>query len=371
MFNPMTYAGAGVDYDVLDRFKRAAQAAALGTAENIARLNGGEFKEYAPSRGESVYLIEAAKSFYAFVEEGLGTKNLIADAMQKLTGKSYYREIGIDTAASIFNDMYTAGALPLSIAMHVAVGDSAWFKDEKRSHDLIEGWKEACDLARCTWGPGETPTLKGNINPETVVLSGSAIGLIKPKERLINQSSLWHGDAIVLVESSGVHANGMTLVREIANKLPEGYLSKLPDGSVFGEVLLEPTYIYGRLVEECLDAGVKIHYTANITGHGWRKLMRARESFAYIIERLPRQQPIFEFLQKAGPVDDREAYGNFNMGAGFAFFMPECGVDTLIRIAASLGLRAHHAGHIEHSREKKVIIEPMNLEFKGETLSVR
>ena len=84
----MTYAGTGVNYDAMDLFKRMAQLAARETAGNIARLNGGEFREFEPSRGESVYLIEAAKSYFAHVEEGLGTKNLVADAMYALTGKS-------------------------------------------------------------------------------------------------------------------------------------------------------------------------------------------------------------------------------------------------------------------------------------------
>ena len=84
----MTYAGTGVNYDAVDPFKRLAQLAARETADNINRLGGGEFKEFEPSRGESAYLIEAAKSYLAHVEEGLGTKNLVADAMYKLSGKS-------------------------------------------------------------------------------------------------------------------------------------------------------------------------------------------------------------------------------------------------------------------------------------------
>jgi phosphoribosylformylglycinamidine cyclo-ligase len=181
----MTYADTGVNYYAMDPFKRAAQLAARKTAGNIKRLNGGEFREFEPSRGESAYLIEAADSYFAHVEEGLGTKNLVADAMYALTGKSYYDHIAQDTVAMIVNDLVTLGGLPLSVAMHLAVGTSDWFKDEVRVHDLISGWTKACDLARCVWGGGETPTLKGIINPETVVLSGSAIGIVKPKDKLI------------------------------------------------------------------------------------------------------------------------------------------------------------------------------------------
>lgn len=371
MTEKMTYAGVGVNYDAMDPFKRMAQIAGRETAGNIRRLNDGEFQEFEMSRGESVYLIEAAKSYFAHVEEGLGTKNLVADAMYRLTGKSHYDHIAQDTVAMIVNDMITLGALPLSVAMHLAVGDSSWFDDEKRCRDLVEGWKNACNLARCAWGGGETPTLKGVVVPEAVVLSGSAMGLVKPKERLITAENIRHGDAIILIESSGIHANGLTMARKIADKLPDGYLTRLDDGRTYGETLLDPTHIYVGLVEDCLNRGVAIHYAVNITGHGWRKLMRATQSFAYIVEQLPRQLPIFGFLQEYGPVDDAEAYGNFNMGAGFALYVSEADADAVLKVAASQNIGALRAGYIERSDDKKVVIKPKGLEYSGATLGVR
>ena len=367
MTKKMTYAGVGVDYDAMDPFKRMAQLAARKTAGNIARLG---FSEVEMSRGESAYLIETPDSYLAQVEEGLGTKNLVADAMYRLTGKSYYDQIAQDTVAMIVNDIITLGALPLSVTMHLAVGDSSWFDDKKRCHDLIEGWKKACTLARSAWGPGETPTLKGIVIPEAVVLSGSAIGIVKPKERLIT-ANIQQGDVIILIESSGIHANGLTMARKIADKLPDGYLTKLDDRRTYGETLLDPTYIYVALVEDCLNCGVNIHYTVNITGHGWRKLMRATQPFAYIIERLPKQLPIFDFLQKHGPVDDTEAYGNFNMGVGFALYVPDADIEKVQEVARHLKLGALHAGHIEQSDTKKVVIRPKSLEYLGSTLGVR
>lgn len=385
MAEKMTYAGVGVDYDAMDPFKRMAQEAGRETAALIRRLHDGEFREFEASRGESAYLIEAAHSYLAHVEEGLGTKNLVADAMQRLTGRSFYGHLAQDTVAMIVNDMITVGALPLSVAMHLAVGDSAWFNDERRCRDLIEGWKRACVLAGCVWGGGETPTLKGVVVPETVVLSGSAMGLVKPKDRLISAENIRHGDAIILVESSGIHANGLTLARTIAEKLPEGYLTMLANGRSYGETLLDPTHVYVALIEECLNRGVRIHYAVNITGHGWRKLMRAPQPFRYVIETLPTQQLIFEFIQVHGPVSDEEAYGNLNMGAGFALYVPEEDVQTVADVAHSAFDRflpggffqvAHrfdvlHAGHIEHSGEKELIIKPKGLTFTGRTLAVR
>ena len=66
-------------------------------------------------------------------------------------------------------------------------------------------------------------------------------------------------------------------------------------------------------VEDMLSA---IHYAVNITGHGWRKLMRLEEPFVYEITE-PRAIPaLFKFLMEAGPIDLREAYATFNMGVG-------------------------------------------------------
>lgn len=370
-FKKMTYAGVGVDYDAMDPFKRMAQFAGRETANNIKHLNNGEFREVKMSRGESVYLIETEKSYFAHVEEGLGTKNLVADAMYHLTGKSYYDQIAQDTVAMIVNDMITLGALPLSVAMHLAVGDSSWFDNKKRCHDLVLGWKNACNLARCVWGGGETSTLKNIVIPEAIVLSGSAIGVVKPKKRLITADNIQHGDTIILIESAGIHANCLTMARKIADKLPNGYLTKLDNGRTYGETLLDPTHIYVALVEDCLNHGMDIHYAVNITGHGWRKLMRATQSFAYIVERLPKQLPIFDFLQKHGPMDDAEAYGNFNMGAGFALYVLEADADAVLQVAASHQLGAFRAGYIERSGKKKVVIKPKSLEYSGVTLGIR
>lgn len=375
MSKKMTYASTGVNYDDIDPFKRLAQEAARETAGNIERLG---LKDVAMSRGESCSLIEKDDCFIAHVEEGLGTKNLVADTMYPLMQRSYYYAIAQDTVAMIVNDMITLGALPVSVAMHLAAGDSAWFKDEDRIRDLVGGWRFACHEARCVWGGGETPVLKGIVVPGTVVLSGSAWGIIKPKERLIS-CKVHQGDAIVLIGSSGIHANGLTLARSIADKVQkaavnsgEGYLSKLADGRIYGEALLDPTIIYVPLIEDCLKAGIAIHYAVNVTGHGWKKLMRAQEKYHYIIDFIPEPQPVFRFIQEHGNVDDREMYATFNMGAGFALYVPENMVKRVEAIAHHHRMEVWQAGYVKHSPdEKKVIILPKGLEYRESELSIR
>lgn len=367
----MTYEKSGVSYTEMDPFKRAAQDEASRTDNNIARLSGGKYRVVKESRGESVFLIETPENYLAHVEEGLGTKNLVADAMLALTGASYFNQIAQDCVAMIVNDMATLGALPLSVAMHLAVGDSAWFDNKKRYLDLIYGWKDACDLAGCVWGGGETPTLKDVVYPSPVVLSGSAMGIIEPKERKIDARKIAHKDRIILIESNGIQANGLTLARQIADKLPNDYLTCLSDGRMYGEALLDPTHIYVSLVENCLDAEIDLHYAVNITGHGWRKLMRTEESFMYVIEKIPKPQPIFDFIAENGPVSDEEMYGNYNMGAGFAFFVPEKEVEKVIDIAKFSDFEAFDAGYIHCDSNKRVVIEPKNLTYHSDSLDIR
>src|SRR5207248_8578445 len=133
----------------LDAFKRACQKAAQTTT---GALQSHGLREPPAIRGESAYLLEAPDHYLAHVEEGLGTKNLVADAMLELTGKSFYHNIGIDTVATIVNDLITTGALPITVAMHAAVGDASWFADEQRAEDLARGFAEGCRRANAVWG---------------------------------------------------------------------------------------------------------------------------------------------------------------------------------------------------------------------------
>lgn len=378
--NGTSYADAGVNYELLDAFKRQAQIAARETAwyETDAGFSPVEW-----IHGESASLKETPGGYLAHVNEGLGTKCLVADrfrrqimaaGVERLQGKSFYDALAQDTVAMIVNDMITAGALPSLMAMHLAVGSDEWFKDEQRSRDLINGWKGACHLAGCEWGGGETAVLKDIVLPEAALLSGSAVGIITNKKKVI-RPSLQDGDAIVMLASAGIHANGLTLVRRIAEKLPDGYLTELPDGTVFGESLLRPTVIYVPMIRGCVDDRVRqlfLHYAVNITGHGWRKLMRAEEPFVYVIEKLPAPSPLFAFLQERGPISDEEAYATFNMGAGFALFMPPDNVDYIVSLARGFGIDAWQAGHVEkRGDEKKVVIVPKGLEYPSETLAIR
>lgn len=364
----LSYESSGVRYDQLDAFKRACQRAARTTS---ALLGGHGYREPAETRGESAYLIEADDHYLAHVEEGLGTKNLVADAVLAATGRSFYREVAIDTVATMVNDLVTCGALPISVAMHAAVGDSGWFANEKRAADLVAGFAEGCIQAGAVWGGGETPTLKDIVNPDTIVLAGSTIGKIEPKSQRI-VGDVRDGDAIVFLASSGVQTNGLSLCRLIGDRLPQGYQTPIGDGRTYGEALLAPSVIYVAFVRECQNQGLKLNYVAHVTGHGWRKLMRLEEPFVYEITNLRPEPALFQFLRKAGPIELREAYATFNMGVGFAAYVASEAADAVVAAARATGYDAWIAGRVRKDGTRKAVVVPgLGIEFSGETLQVR
>jgi phosphoribosylformylglycinamidine cyclo-ligase len=366
----LSYESSGVRYDQLDAFKRACQQAARATA---GALSAHGYAEPTATRGESAYLIEAQDHFLAHVEEGLGTKNLVADAVKPQTGQCFYREIAIDAVATIVNDLVTCGALPLSVAMHAAVGDSGWFADAQRSQALVDGWAEGCRRAGAVWGGGETPTLQGLVKKNAIVLAGSALGKIAPKSRRIT-GDVADGDAIIFLASTGVQTNGLSLCRLIADKLPQGYATPVGHGDqrTYGEALLAASAIYVDFVRQCQRTGVKLNYLAHITGHGWRKLMRLEAPFVYEIT-TPREAPaLFKFLMEAGPIDPREAYATFNMGVGFAAYVTPNAVAATLAAAKVTGHDAWVAGEVKQEGGRKAVTIPsLGLAYEADTLQVR
>lgn len=363
-----SYAASGVDYGPLDAFKRHCQKEAQTTNDVLESASG--FRPNFETRGDSAFLLETDDAYYAHVEEGLGTKVLVADEMLKLTGRSFYHAIGVDTVAMITNDIVTCGARPLSMAMHAAVGNANWFAHPARAADLASGFSEGCRQSRAVWGGGETPALGGVVNPEAILLGGSCFGIIRPKSRRITNIPA-PGDDIVLVASSGIHANGLSLCRGLAAKHPEGYLARLTDGRTFGEALLAPTVIYVPFVLDCLEQSIPLTSAMNITGHGWRKLMRPDAPRAYLLNDVGTSGPLFDFILAAAGMSVREGYATFNMGAGFAVTVAPQFTSRCLAVAEATGLKAWRAGSVAESPEKRVVLEPLRIEFTEAELSVR
>ena len=364
---PLSYEQAGVVYDLIDPLKVSAQRAAAATAGHLAAHG---FAEVAASRGESAYVVDVGPFYLASIVECLGSKAIVADEMAALTGRSWYDAIAQDTIAMAVNDLVTVGATPLVVQAYWAAGGSDWFADAARAQALVAGWKRACDTCGVAWGGGETPALAGIVEGGRIDLAASCTGIINPKQRLSVGDKLGPGDAIVLLDSSGIHANGLSLARKLVERLPQGWLTEVAPGLGYGEALLAPTVLYSPVTEALWRAGIAPHYCANITGHGWRKLLRHAKALTYRIHTVPPKPPVLAFIQQHAGHYEREAYSTLNMGAGFALFVDARDAERTVAVAQAQGVGARVAGVVE-AGPKQLIIEPLGLVFGDDALQLR
>lgn len=378
-----------VNYDPVDQLKRLASQRA-STTDEVAKHFG--FSTIPESRGESAFLVNMGAFTGAFVSEGLGTKGLIMRHLEKREppGKIIYPDRGSwgyakdmtrpdsfwealtwDTVAAIANDLGAVGAEPVVICPHWAAGDSGFFNDQMRNTDLYSGWAKACDFIGAIYGPGETSILNGVVNPDTIELSGSGFGVIRLPHKPTIGKYLAVGNRIVFIQSGGIHANGLSLARKIATEmLPNGFDELMPNGESFGEAILKPTIMYTRLQNELFKQGAEINYAVNMTGHGFRKIMRAKTPFTYRINTIPNPQEEFTFMQQMGQISTQEMYATFNMGVGYAFIVPEDHAKGVVGVANEMGLEAWDSGVLEKG-PKKVIIEPNGIVFEEDSLKIR
>ncbi len=363
---PLSYEQAGVKYELIDPLKVAAQRAAASTAGHLARH---AFEEVTASRGESAYVVDLGHFYLASIVECLGTKTLVADAMWR-DGENFFAAIAQDTIAMAVNDLVTVGATPLVVQAYWAAGGSDWFADGARAQALVQGWKAACDTVGASWGGGETPALAGIVEEGRIDLAASCTGLVNPKPRLTLGEHLGPGDAIVLLQSSGIHANGLSLARKIAERLPQGSQTEIEQGLRYGPALLAPTLLYSPVTEALWAAGVRVHYAANITGHGWRKLLRHPKALTYRVHTLPPVPPVLRFMQQQAAMDDAEAYGTLNMGAGFALFVHGDDAERTVATARAQGIEAWVAGRVE-AGPKQLFIEPIGVHWGADELQLR
>lgn len=365
-----------VDYKRLDPVKRKALKTFESTFRNPERLG----VQVAPI-GETAAVLDFLEYDFmlAFNVEGLGTKNLIADKLwnelkkkieieEEFQGEKYYRFLGQDAVAMSVTDLVAVGADPIAYTDVIASGTSEWFSDQKRVTELLEGYALAANLAGCAIPQGETPTLPNIIYKETLDLTGSSVGIIKPKSRFTYGQKITDGDMIYGLPSGGICANGVSKARSIIEKLPKGYFTKLPNGTIVGEELLQPTPIYVRPIIEMFEADVNLHYISPITGHGWRKIARARFPFSYIIEKIPEPPAIFSSLIEFGQrfrfdVTDVENYQVWNMGIFIVLVAPKEEEETIINIASKHGITIFKLGYVQKG-DRSVIIKPKKIVYR-------
>jgi phosphoribosylformylglycinamidine cyclo-ligase len=360
------YRSAGVDYQTLDAGKRSALSQALATSGLLSAAGGRALDE---SRGEPAFVFEAAGRLMAFVVEGLGTKSIIARQVEQELGVSRFGNVAYDTVAAIVNDLCCVGALPLVVNAYFATGASDWYSRRDRHEDLLAGWREACVDAGATWGGGESPSLPGLVDAEDIELAGSAVGLIPEGRDAILGAGLGPGDEIVLVASSGLHANGSSLARAVARQLREGYRTLLPSGRAFGEALLDRSVLYAGLVRSLVASSVEVHYLSHITGHGLLKLMRPRRELTYRVSWLPEVPEVLSFLTEQADMTPAAAFTTFNMGCGFAVYCAAGAGDEVVRLATEVGLSAGLAGAVEEG-PRRVVLEPVDVVYESDAMDL-
>ncbi len=353
-----------VDYSKLDPIKRAAIESFSSTLENPERLG---FKVVAQTLGEPAVAIDLPGQDFmlAFNVEGLGTKNMIADSMsQDKRGKGfkYYESVGKDCVAMSTNDLASIGADAFVYGDILSSGDSSWFADLDKSMAVLHGFKKAAEEIGLAIPCGETPTLKGVVHDSTIDMAGASVGIIRPKERLTYGQNLAEEDFIIGLEASGIHSNGVSLARKVAERLPDGYFTEMPSGKVFGEELLVPTTLYTRVLIDMLD-GCDVHYLSPITGHGWKKIMRAKKGFSYKIDFVPEPGELFKFLVEKSQVSEKEAYFTWNMGVGYVAMVSNGDREKALEIAEKHGIRAWELGRVQKG-QKRVEIKPKSIAFE-------
>src|SRR5215218_4595944 len=254
---PLTYAQAGVDVEAGDRavsLMRAAVEAThgpgvlggIGGFAGLWRLAGDL------GRGGRADPVLAAAS------DGVGTKLLVAQALDR------HDTVGIDLVAMVVDDVVVTGAEPLFVLDYLAVGRVV----PERVAANVAGVAEGCRRARCALLGGETAEHPDAMAPDAYDLAGFALGMVE-RERLLGPDRVVTGDVLLGLASSGLHANGFSLARQVLARAGVGYDQHLPElGTRVGEEFLTPTRIYAPHLVDLLATGAEVHALCHVTGGG-------------------------------------------------------------------------------------------------------
>jgi phosphoribosylformylglycinamidine cyclo-ligase len=359
------YAKAGVDYTIMEPFKMAMIRAGKKTLrfpekrqvfinQDAAHAHGAVF-EY---RGNLPHM-------WCKTQEDLGNKNWIAEWMYQHTGKTYYDSIAVDTALIVVNDVIAQGAMPVVFNDQLEASESAWYGDGKRANDFSDGLVNICREVGMALPAGESASVRYLINPvppvkQIATLSGSVTGIIAPKENLITGKDMRPGDVIIAVASSGLHANGISLVIQKTLELPDQFLTRLPNGRTLGEEALIPTRSYVALIERLLEEKVEIHALLPGTGDGVGKIAFDKRPFAYRIHSWLKVPPLMEYFFQELKVSLRDCLKTFNWGAGFYIYADKRDADRIVSVGRTAGYELEVVGAVEEGK-REVVFGPGNI----------
>ncbi|MCI0411524.1 phosphoribosylformylglycinamidine cyclo-ligase [bacterium] len=293
----------------------------------------------------------------AFSTDGVGTKLLVAEAMDK------YDTVGIDCVAMNVNDILCVGATPVSMVDYIAVSEA----NAKLLEQVARGLYAGCEMAGVNLSGGEIAQVAGLLAQKPGKISfdivGTAIGTVDPDKIVIGQH-LNDGDILIGLESNGLHSNGYTLARKICFEANHFSVHQYVEefGKTLGEELLRPTRIYVKEILEMMKKA-EIKGLFHITGDGLFNLIRTAAPVGYRIEKFPDPPPIFRFLQQAGRISNEEMFRVFNMGIGFAVVTSDDSAqyNRITEIAGRAGYAAHKLGYVIADPARTITIEPFGI----------
>jgi phosphoribosylformylglycinamidine cyclo-ligase len=325
------YRRAGVDLEAAGRAVALIRELAKGATRPEVLEGVGGFAGLFRI-GEGRYLAAAT--------DGIGTKLDVARMADRLS------TVGIDLVAMCADDVACTGAEPLFFLDYLATRNLV----PEEAAAIVEGIAEGCRRAGCALLGGETAEHPGVMAERVLDLAGFCVGVVDD-EGLIGPHRVLEGDVLVGLASSGVHANGFSLIRSALRVEGPQMLDAVPDGfrRSLADELLEPTAIYAPLVVSLARGGL-VHAAAHVTGGG-------------LPENVPRALPgglgaeidlgswavpaIFELVRTTADVSNNDMFATFNMGVGMVLVVPPNRADDVIGQAADAGIRAFGIGRVD------------------------
>lgn len=279
--------------------------------------------------------------------DGVGTKLKIAFLMDK------HDTVGVDCVAMCVNDIVCCGAKPLFFLDYLAVGKNHPETIEK----IVSGVADGCVQAGCALIGGETAEMPGFYPADEYDLAGFSTGVVD-REKILGGADVRAGDAIVGLQSSGLHSNGFSLVRKVFNVSEKNIGMYLEDlGHTLGEELLTPTKIYVKPMLSLMEK-VRVKAVSHITGGGfYENIPRMMKPGATArIERaaLP-EMPVFSLLQRQGNIPEHDMFNTFNMGIGMCMVVAPGDADRAVAELNASGEHAYVIGSVEAGDEGVVV----------------
>jgi phosphoribosylformylglycinamidine cyclo-ligase len=330
--HPTTYAAAGVDIAAGERAVELMKASVAGAKRPEVVGDIGGFAGLFDAHALTTY----HRPLLATSTDGVGTKVVIAQRLDK------HDTIGLDLVGMLVDDIVVCGAEPLFLTDYIACGRVV----PERTAAIVAGVAEGCRLAGCALLGGETAEHPGLLGPDEYDLAGAATGVVEA-DQLLGPERVRAGDVVIAMKSSGLHANGFSLVRHVVADRPLDWAP--PElGRTLGEELLEPTRIYAA---DCLALTdeAEVHAMAHVTGGGLAANL-ARVLPAELSARIDRHTwsptPIFGLVGSLGAVAQDELERTFNMGVGMVALVAPDAADAAVTLLAARGAAAWIAGEV-------------------------